>query len=297
MTYAASSQSVWDQHLEESIGIRPEAESSNLLPAFSANQVDTLNATIIPVNQIIADPQQPRTQFDEASLKRLAQSIQRKGQLSPIRVRWSEERRCWIIISGERRWRACQLAGLTTIHCCIQTGEQTSSHIREEQLVENLLREELNPIDEARAFQTLIEINQWTNKQLAEALSIPASKVTRTLALLKLSHAVQSKITTGEIPARTAYEISRLPSEAARESVAQQAVAEKWTLAKTKRSMANREHKRQSRQAPQLTFYVEGEWRVVVIGQRRGPYEEIEEVLLTALEEVRHRIRNRVRWD
>lgn len=296
MTYAASSQSVWDQHLEESIGIRPEAESSNLLPAFSANQVDTLNATIIPVNQIIPDPQQPRTQFDESSLQRLAQSIQRKGQLSPIRIRWSEERRCWIIISGERRWRACQLAGLTTIHCCIQTGEQTSSHIREEQLVENLLREELNPIDEARAFQTLIEINQWTNKQLAEALSIPASKVTRTLALLKLSHDVQNKIAAGEIPARTAYELSRVKSAAQQSHFAERLAADRRVATEIAHQVRRKPRHSDATSKPSLTFFPEGGWRITITADHRRNYIEVEAALMEVVEEVRHRIQNQVRW-
>lgn len=285
--------------LEESMGVRSADEPLRLVPTASPKDIGRLpirNVSRIDINQVIPDPKQPRTQFDEDSLQRLATSIRDKGQLSPIRVRWADDISKWVIISGERRWRACQLAGRATVDCCIHEGELGTSHVLEEQLIENLLREDLNPIEEALAFKTLIELNGWTGKQLATALAIPASKVTRTMALLKLPAEVQSQVASGEMAARSAYEISRLPNEAVRDGIAQQAAFEKWTLADTKRNVPRRRRRLEPTQKPQLTFFVDDHWRVVVIGERRGRYEEVEEVLQTALEEVRHRIRNQVRW-
>lgn len=281
------------------MGVRSTDESLRLVPTASPKDIGrrpVRNVSRIDITQVIPDPQQPRTQFDDDGLQRLATSIGAKGQLSPIRVRWADDIGKWIIISGERRWRACQLAELPTIDCCVHEGELGPSHILEEQLVENLLREELNPIEEARAFKTLIDLNGWTGKQLADALSIPASKVTRTLALLKLTESVQQQVANGQLAARSAYEISRLPNETIREEVASRAASEKWTHADTKRNVASRKRKSKGAPKPQLTFFANDGWRVIVIGQRRGRYEEVEQALQEVLDEVRHRIQNNVRW-
>lgn len=285
--------------LEESMGVRTSDESLKLVPKISGKDIGRRplpNVSRIDITQVIPDPLQPRTQFDEDSLQRLAASIRDKGQLSPIRVRWADDIGKWVIISGERRWRACQLAGRTTIDCCIHEGELGSSPILEEQLIENLLREDLNPIEEAIAFQKLIELNGWTGKQLAAALVIPASKVTRTLALLNLPPEIQSRVARGELAARSAYEISRLPNGAVRDGIVQRASSESLTLDDTQQLAIRRRRRKNSDDQPRLTFFVDEGWRVVVSGQRRGCYEEVEQVLLMALEEVRHRIRNQVRW-
>lgn len=299
MTGVRRTLSQMTSQLEESMGVRSSDEPLRLVPTASPKDIgrrSVRNVSRIDINQVIPDPKQPRTQFEEDSLQRLATSIHDKGQLSPIRVRWADDLSKWIIISGERRWRACQLAGLATIDCCTHEGELSTSHVLEEQLIENLLREELNPIEEAHAFKTLIELNDWTGKQLATALAIPPSKVTRTMALLKLPAEAQSQVASGELAARSAYEISRLRNETARDGNARRAASEKWTLAETKQFVPRRRRQLEPTPKNQLTFFVDDGWRVLVIGQRRGHYEEVEQVILTALEEVRHRIRNKVRW-
>ena len=287
----------WVMSMRETLrtGRRPMSLADVVGTSRSGSSV-VRNVSRIDIVQVIPDPEQPRTQFDEESLQRLAASIRSKGQLSPIRVRWSDDLGKWAIISGERRWRACQLAGLTTIDCCIHEGELGSSLILEEQLIENLLREDLNPIEEARAFKTLIELNGWTGKQLATALAIPTSKVTRTMALLKLSEDIQRQVASGELAARSAYEISRIQNETDREGIARRAASEKWTHADTNRIVARRKRTSSSSPKPQLTFFAEDGWQVVVSGRQRGRYEEVEQALLCVLEEVRHRIQNQVRW-
>ena len=91
--------------------------------------------------------------FQKRALIGWPKSIQEKGQLSPIRVRWSDEHQNWMIIAGERRWRATRRAGLPTIECYFHEGELAPSEILEQQLIENCLREDLRPIEEAKAFQ------------------------------------------------------------------------------------------------------------------------------------------------
>ena len=110
----------------------------------------------LDIDQVIPDPEQPRTDFPPESLAHLAESIRDKGQLAPIRVRWSDELGKWVIIAGERRWRATKLAGLPTIECYFHAGELSRAETLEQQLIENLLREDLKPLEEAKAFASLM---------------------------------------------------------------------------------------------------------------------------------------------
>ena len=126
----------------------------------------------LAISQIVPDPDQPRAEFSQEALERLALSIREKGQLSPIRVRWSEELEKWTIICGERRWRAMVRAGLAEIDCYFDEGESVAfQEILEQQLIENCLREDLQPIEEAEAFASLMKLNGWTGKQVADALT------------------------------------------------------------------------------------------------------------------------------
>src|SRR5437660_12145886 len=102
------------------MGVREQDLRPRLSPVPShrdAARRPLRNVGQLEVNMVIPDPDQPRAEFSEEALERLAQSIREKGQLSPIRVRWSEDLAKWTIISGERRWRATKRAGLTTIDC------------------------------------------------------------------------------------------------------------------------------------------------------------------------------------
>ena len=164
----------------------------------------------LAVDQVLPDPKQPRIEFEAESLARLALNLRSNGQMHPIHVRWSEDDQHWIIVSGERRWRAALLAGLSTIDCFFHDQPLAQSQILELQLIENLLREDLRPMEEARAFQSLIDLNGWSGKQLAESLNLPASKITRSLALLTLPTELQAKVDCGAVPARTGYELSKV---------------------------------------------------------------------------------------
>jgi ParB family chromosome partitioning protein len=199
-------------NLEESLGVRGVDLRPRLSPVASAKDIGRRplrNFGTVDINQVIPDPDQPRVNFSEEEIERLAESIREKGQLSPIRVRWAAELEKWVIIFGERRWRATRHAGLPNIDCFFHDGDISKSEILEQQLIENLLREDLSPIEEAKAYQALMELNEWNGKQVADALRIPASKVTRVLALLDLPPDVQKSVEAGELAARTAYETPR----------------------------------------------------------------------------------------
>src|SRR5512135_1333874 len=178
------------------------------------------DALSIEIERIAPDPDQPRKDFDQDSLTELAASLKARGQLQPIRVRWSDAVSQWIIVTGERRYRAALLAGLPTLTCIEAKGPLTTDDILEDQLVENCLREDLKPIEQARAFKALIDRRGWSYRQLAEALHIGPASVARALALLELPEDLQGRVTAGELAPSVAYEVSRLVSPEQQREVA-----------------------------------------------------------------------------
>jgi ParB family chromosome partitioning protein len=287
-------------NLEESMGVRVQDLRPKLSPvplARDSGRRPLRNVGQVDINQVIPDPDQPRAEFSEEALDRLADSIRDKGQLSPIRVRWSSDLGKWVIVVGERRWRATKRAGLPTIDCIFDEAALSESEIREQQLIENLLREDLQPIEEAKAFDTLMKLNGWNGKQLADALRIQQPRITKSLALLKLPDEIQDQVELGAISASVGYELSRLPHEnkEAQRQLAAQAAAGQLDRDQTARAVRQRQGrpKRESTGVSQ-TFFTEDGWRIVVSLNRPATYEEMELALQEALDEVRHRVANNV---
>jgi ParB family transcriptional regulator, chromosome partitioning protein len=168
------------------------------------------DAFAISLDRIARDPNQPRKEFDQDDLDRLAASMKSRGQLQPIRVRYDDSTSRWMIISGERRYRAALLAGLTTLICVEAKGSPTAEDVLEDQVVENCVREDLKPIEQARAFKTLLEMRSCSYRHLAESLNISHQAVVRALALLELPAQIQEKVDAGIVPASSASELARL---------------------------------------------------------------------------------------
>jgi ParB family chromosome partitioning protein len=187
------------------------------------------NVAAIPVEMIDRDPAQPREEFDEESLGRLAESLKARGQLQPIRVRWDEGRGVYLILCGERRWRAAKLAGLATVSALIVEGELDPDELLAIQLVENCLRDDLKPIEQARAFKTLMERKGWSTRQLARELAVVQPHVVRMLALLELPEAIRERVEQGGLAPATAYEIGKLESPAEQQALADRVEAEGLT--------------------------------------------------------------------
>jgi ParB family chromosome partitioning protein len=160
-------------------------------------------------------------------------SLKAHGQIQPISVRWSEDMGRYLIVTGERRWRASILAGRPTIAAVIIEGERSESQVLEMQLVENRLREDLQPIEQARAFRTLMDRNDWTAARLAEALQLTGASVTRALALLDLPYTVQDAVASGQLAPSVAYEVSKLDDPDAQAEVAARVVSEGLSRAET----------------------------------------------------------------
>ncbi len=156
---------------------------------------DLQNTQEIPVVDIEPNPYQPRRHFDPESLAELAASIKEHGVLQPLLVR--RKGSGYQLIAGERRWRAAQQAGLRTVPVVVK--ELDDRTIMEIALVENLQREDLNPIEEAEAYQRLITEFNLTQEEVAKAVGKSRSAVANTLRLLNLPEAVQKLVTNGQL--------------------------------------------------------------------------------------------------
>jgi ParB family chromosome partitioning protein len=198
-------------------------------PPHLQGVVRSKDAALIETDRIAADPDQPREEFDDESLGRLAESLKARGQLQPIRVRWDEGRGLYVIICGERRWRAARIAGLQALACVVADGPLDPADLLAAQLVENALREDLKPVEQARAFRQLMEKNGWSTRQVARELSIAQPRVVRALALLNLPGTVQERVEQGALAPATAYEIGKIDGPADQEAMADRVVAEQLT--------------------------------------------------------------------
>lgn len=149
----------------------------------------------VDINLIIPNPNQPRKVFEEESLNELASSIKKHGIIQPIIVKKEDD--IYVIIAGERRFRAANLIRLKTIPCIIRDIEERS--ISEIALIENLQREDLNPIDEANAYFFMMNRYNITHEELSSIIGKSRVYVTNTLRLLNLDEYVQKKVMNNEI--------------------------------------------------------------------------------------------------
>jgi ParB family transcriptional regulator, chromosome partitioning protein len=177
----------------------------------------------IPVTAIRPNPHQPRVAFDEEALAGLTASIRQLGVLQPILVR-SLEGGEYELIAGERRWRAARRAGLPTIPALCQNIDEVSG--LEQALVENLHRQDLNPLEEAAAYQQLIEDFGLTHEQLSTRIGKSRAAITNTLRLFQLPPAVQKMVAEGELSAGHARALLGTPDRSFQESLARRVVAE-----------------------------------------------------------------------
>jgi ParB family transcriptional regulator, chromosome partitioning protein len=149
---------------------------------------------ILPISKIVEDPDQPRKALDDASLAGLADSIRQHGLLNPITVLALSGIDAYRIVTGERRWRASQKAGLTEMACIVRTTVSQDADKTSEQLIENLQREDLTPLDKATAIKTLKASLEATNKEVALRLGLSDRTVGYLLDLLDLPTEIGEQI-------------------------------------------------------------------------------------------------------
>ncbi len=183
------------------------------------------SAAVIRVDRIAADPLQPRTEFDPDALARLAGSMKDRGQLQPIRVRWDDASGRYVVVVGERRWRAARVAGLQTLACVVVSGDVAPEDLLEDQLIENCLREDLKPIEQARAYKSLMTSRGLSLRALAERLQVGHASISRALALLGLPQDIRESVERGDIAPNTAYELSKVADPAEQAELARDAAS------------------------------------------------------------------------
>ena len=191
----------------------------------------------IPVTDIHPNRKQPRSVFDEDDMAELVHSVREIGVLQPIVVRTSTEvgGEPYELVMGERRWRAVQAAGLETIPAIIR--DTTDDDLLRDALLENLHRSQLNPLEEAAAYQQLLEDFGTTHEQLADRIGRSRPQVSNTLRLLKLPPLVQRRVAASVISAGHARALLALPDAAAMERLAQKIVAEGMSVRATEEAV------------------------------------------------------------
>src|SRR5271169_3253713 len=202
---------------------------SALIPSEATGDMDSA-LRVVPISHIRPNAFQPRNHFDEESMSALAASIREVGLLQPVLVREvKDESESYELIAGERRWRATRRAGMQTIPVLVQpdTGDVTSL---EQALVENLHREDLNALEEAAAYQQLIDEFGYTHEQVAARVGRSRSAVTNTLRLLQLPAGVQRALADGAISAGHARALLGTPDRSFQEDLAKRIVAEGLTV-------------------------------------------------------------------
>src|SRR3989454_2491835 len=198
----------------------------------------------IPTDQIAVNPNQPRKLFDSESLSELAASIRSSGVIQPIVVR--RHGAGYQLIAGERRWRAARQAGLARIPAVVR--EATDAQSLELALVENLLREDLNPMEEAEAYQRLLAEFGWTQEELAQRVGRDRSSIANCLRLLKLPALIQADLRAGRLTMGHARALLSLDSPVEQLKLREQILAHSWTVRATEHDVQQRRVKPPRRQ-------------------------------------------------
>jgi len=197
--------------------------------AMTARDRDTHRPTEIDIDLLTPNPRQPRVQMDDLKLEELAQSIRSHGVIQPILVRRVDDRT--EIVAGERRWRAAQRAGLLKVPVVYR--EIPDDQMLEVALIENIQREDLNPVEEAQAYRRLTDEFQMSQDQIAAAVGKDRATVANYMRLLRLPAEVRNDLVSGSITMGHARALVTLPDDAAQRRVAREIVAKGLSVRET----------------------------------------------------------------
>lgn len=239
----------------------------------------------LPVDAIAPNPHQPRKSFEFNGLQDLAASMRQSGVLQPVVVRRHGEG--YQLIVGERRCRAAKLAGLEAIPAIVR--DATDAECLELALIENLLREDLNPMEEAEAYQRLLAEFGWTQEELARRVGKDRASIANCLRLLKLPEAIQNDLRTGRLTMGHARALLSLTSPEEQLKLREKILAQSWSVRTTEEGVRrSRSPRRASRRSPELMALEDVlraalATRVRIVGnERRGrielPYTSREEL-------------------
>src|SRR5438552_10921375 len=219
---------------------------SSSTPSSPALESPTSNVQELPIGSIVANPRQPRKAFDDNTLRDLAQSLKRSGVLQPVIVRRHGQQ--FQIVVGERRWRAASMAGMSHIPAVVR--EATDAETLELALVENLLREDLNPMEEAEAYQRLLAEFDWTQEDLGERVGKDRSSVANCLRLLKLPELIQDDLRAGRLTMGHARALLSLTAPADQLKLRDEILAHSWSVRATEEGVQQKRRLGTRRIAP-----------------------------------------------
>ncbi len=243
----------------EQMGVENAVESqmtSN--PGFSESKKTQEEELIqteleVKVSEIEPNRDQPRKVFDEAQLQELADSVQKYGVLQPLLVQKKGE--SYEIIAGERRWRAAKLAGLKTVPVVIR--EYSPQQTMEIALIENVQRENLNPIEEAQAYQRLMQEFSLKQEEIAERVSKNRTTITNTMRLLNLTPEVQTMLIEGRISSGHARALLGVSDPGQQLELAKRVEREKLSVRETEKAVKMLGKERKEKQKPEINEAVE----------------------------------------
>jgi len=215
-------------------------QPAGAVPATAPAERDRLDDRVVqmlPLGEIHPSPRQPRQLFDESALQALASSILTSGVMQPIIVRSTAGTRGspgpYELVAGERRWRAAQIAGLERIPAIVRTLDDRTA--AEFSLIENLQREDLNPMERAEAFQRLIDEFGLTHNQVAQRVGLDRSSVTNHLRLNELDAETKAAVRGGGLSLGHAKALLALTNPQARSAIAAQALRQEWSVRELER--------------------------------------------------------------
>jgi len=217
----------------------------SLLGRSAEEQPTGKSVVEIPVSKVHPNPNQPRQEFDPVALSELVESVSRNGILQPIIVRPDNDG--YELIAGERRWRAAVQAGMTTIAAIVRPASDNES--LELSLIENIQRQDLNPIEQARAYKDLIERFALTQEEAAARLGKKRSSIANLLRLLDLPQDIQADVSRGTLSMGHARALLALPDAAEQRRLAARVKNEDLSVRQTERLVSDRlRRKRPARQ-------------------------------------------------
>ena len=200
----------------------------------------------VTLDQIEPNPNQPRKAFESSSLNELTESIRSSGVIQPVIVRRVGPG--YQLIAGERRWRAARQAGLERIPAIIR--EATDAESLELALVENLLREDLNPMEEAEAYRSLLAQFGWTQEQLAQRIGLDRTSIANALRLLRLPDEIQDDLRAGRLTMGHARALLALTTTAEQLKLREEILAHDWSVRATESSIRAAESAAPPRRMP-----------------------------------------------
>lgn len=202
---------------------------------------------VLPISEIHPNPFQPRLEFSDEELEELSQSIQEDGLIQPIIVRKSAIIG-YELIAGERRLRACKRLGLTDITAVVK--EISDQESRKQAIIENLQRSNLNPIEEAKAYQDLVHLENYSHETLAIAMGKSRPYISNALRLLQLPQTIQDSLEEGKISQGHARALLAIDNPSKQEVVFKQILSENWSVRRLEKEIKKLPRKQKAKKDP-----------------------------------------------